>query len=105
MPSNQSVCWNQLPEIKSGHAPKDGKSRVYWTNETAVIKEDVHYQKESKYSQNNKKLYWSSTSQIPFMFFENASHLPKETLEKSGQGLFMPVCSSTPRISFKTHRQ
>lgn len=41
MPSNQSVCWNQLPEIKPGHATEDGKSEAYWTNETAVIKEDA----------------------------------------------------------------
>jgi hypothetical protein len=39
MSSNQSVCWNQLPEIKAAHAPEDGKWGVYWTNETAVIKE------------------------------------------------------------------
>lgn len=41
MPSNQSVCWNQLPEIKPGHATEDGKSGIYWTNETAVIKGDA----------------------------------------------------------------
>lgn len=41
MPSNQSVCWNQLPEIKPGHATEDGQSGIYWTNETAVIKGDA----------------------------------------------------------------